>query len=37
MKSRGMYETPGGEIYARAHRGIDRSRWIAARLTSRMS
>ena len=23
MKSRGMYETPGGEIYARAHRGID--------------
>ncbi|MBA4081856.1 MAG: argininosuccinate synthase, partial [Erythrobacter sp.] len=23
MKSRGMYETPGGEIYARAHRGIE--------------
>ena len=22
MKSRGMYETPGGEIYARAHRGM---------------
>jgi argininosuccinate synthase len=23
MKSRGMYETPGGEVYARAHRGIE--------------
>ncbi|KPQ34165.1 MAG: argininosuccinate synthase ArgG [Porphyrobacter sp. HL-46] len=23
MKSRGMYETPGGEIYSRAHRGIE--------------
>ncbi|RZV34443.1 MAG: argininosuccinate synthase [Sphingomonadaceae bacterium] len=23
MKSRGMYETPGGEIYAQAHRGIE--------------
>jgi len=23
MKSRGMYETPGGEIYARAHRGME--------------
>ena len=23
MKSRGMYETPGGEIYACAHRGIE--------------
>ncbi|MEO0689061.1 MAG: argininosuccinate synthase [Pseudomonadota bacterium] len=23
MKSRGMYETPGGEIYAVAHRGIE--------------
>ena len=23
MKSRDMYETPGGEIYARAHRGIE--------------
>ena len=23
MKSRGMYETPGGEIYARAHRGVE--------------
>jgi argininosuccinate synthase len=23
MKSRGMYETPGGEIYARARRGIE--------------
>jgi argininosuccinate synthase len=23
MKSRGMYETPGGEIYAHAHRGIE--------------
>ena len=23
MKSRGMYETPGGEIYAAAHRGIE--------------
>lgn len=23
MKSRGMYETPGGEIYALAHRGIE--------------
>ncbi|MBC7159479.1 MAG: argininosuccinate synthase [Porphyrobacter sp.] len=23
MKSRGLYETPGGEIYARAHRGIE--------------
>ncbi len=23
MKSRGMYETPGGEIYVRAHRGIE--------------
>jgi argininosuccinate synthase len=23
MKSRGMYETPGGKIYARAHRGIE--------------
>jgi argininosuccinate synthase len=23
MKSRGMYETPGGEIYTRAHRGIE--------------
>ncbi|HCY02695.1 MAG TPA: argininosuccinate synthase, partial [Erythrobacter sp.] len=23
MKSRGMYETPRGEIYARAHRGIE--------------
>ena len=23
MKSRGIYETPGGEIYARAHRGIE--------------
>jgi argininosuccinate synthase len=23
LKSRGMYETPGGEIYARAHRGIE--------------
>jgi len=23
MKSRGMYETPGGEIYARAHQGIE--------------
>src|SRR6476660_6828368 len=23
IKSRGMYETPGGEIYARAHRGIE--------------
>ena len=23
MKSRGMYETPGGEIYARAHHGIE--------------
>ncbi len=23
MKSRGVYETPGGEIYARAHRGIE--------------
>ena len=23
MKSRGMHETPGGEIYARAHRGIE--------------
>ena len=23
MKSRGMYETPGGEIYARGHRGIE--------------
>ncbi|NJM51794.1 MAG: argininosuccinate synthase [Sphingomonadales bacterium] len=23
MKSRGMYETPGGEIYAQAHRGME--------------
>jgi argininosuccinate synthase len=37
MKSRGMYETPGGEIYARAHRGIERSRSIAARRISKTS
>ena len=37
MKSRGMYETPGGKIYARAHRGIERSRWIAVRRISKMS
>jgi argininosuccinate synthase len=37
MKSRGMYETPGGTILLAAHRGIDRSRSTAARRISRTS
>jgi argininosuccinate synthase len=31
MKSRGIYETPGGTILLEAHRGIERSRSTAAR------
>ena len=38
MKSRGMYETPGGTILLAAHRGIEsRSRSTAARRISRTS
>jgi argininosuccinate synthase len=37
MKSRGVYETPGGTILLAAHRGIERSRSTAARRTSRTS
>jgi argininosuccinate synthase len=35
MKSRGVYETPGGTILMEAHRGSSRSRSIRARGTSR--
>jgi argininosuccinate synthase len=37
MKSRGVYETPGGTILLQAHRGSSRSRSIAARCISRTS
>jgi argininosuccinate synthase len=37
MKSRGMYETPGGTIYHAAHRAIEQLTPIAARPTSRTS
>jgi len=37
MKSRGMYETPGGTILYLAHRGIEQIRWTGARPTSRMN
>jgi argininosuccinate synthase len=30
MKSRGVYETPGGTILMEAHRGSSRSRWTRA-------
>ena len=35
MKSRGVYETPGGTILLAAHRAIESSRSTGARLTSR--
>ena len=37
MKSRGIYETPGGTILLAAHRGIERSRSTAAPRISRTS
>jgi argininosuccinate synthase len=37
MKSRGVYETPGGTILLAAHRGIEASPSTAARRTSRTS
>jgi len=37
MKSRGMYETPGGTILLAAHRAIESITSTAARRTSRTS
>jgi argininosuccinate synthase len=37
MKSRGVYETPGGTILQAAHRGIGELCLDAARRTSRTS
>jgi argininosuccinate synthase len=37
MKSRGVYETPGGTILLTAHRAWNRSRSTAARCISRTS